>query len=328
MLWLIIWSIIQHLQEAESQQILQGPKNGELGMLNEEWNNSVEAVFLGWHKNFSYLKRFPMYHCYLSMIGMAKSANHLQKFYDDLPSEMRLLRDDWIKIYRFWKETFNRKDLSRRQLEQWILYEQSICWKDVYNRNSNAQLSEEAMAAVAKPENGSYFIWKIEQCESGVLINFVDGRSVLSSFRVLSAPGRSGNGYRHFQVNLFGNILDLAIQISEDRQHAEFRFVVKENQIDEELAYKITTQSPPYFLRRRGVVTTTMEGRRLHPTYEFDAKGFIDLLNVIENDMVPKDLNKFCKIVADFLRSQNIPIEGDLAPILESICDKEEKDAE
>lgn len=277
-----------------------------------------------WFYEFDWLRRIPTYHAYLSILGMAKSVNHLEKLHEMMPNDTRLLRHDWEKVADFWKYFFAGPETKkyRGKLEEWLLEEHFADWR---NEGHGCAGSFPTLNAT------SYYAEQIrKQSSVTALYHFMsywDGKSRYNgSRRVLTSPEAYGHGDFHFQGSLFGKLVKFAFRFYKGGGSNGFLlawFMLKESQLTEPLTHNIISKLPDYQLLRYRVSLSSIPGsNHLHIAFELAATAMWKFVEPFRDDFLARE--QFPRAAAEFLRDEGIPVEGNLCPIIYTAVDNDE----
>ena len=261
----------------------------------KRWSPCVANCAGDWSRNFGFLKKISSCDAYLSILAMASSINHLDRLHDMLPENARLLRDDWIKLKKFWQLHFGGNETAkyRKELTEWLLSEQTV-------------------------EYGvtSYYAERIMERARPLQEGVKATGDFMFSPVVLSCEERLGYGENHFQAELFGAVVDTGFRYHQERKLLRVCFVFKERELTEQVTHGIISKLPSYLILTRCVaISSTRDGNYLNIAFTLEEADELEKYwEPLKEDVVATSELVF--VAANFLRKHGISVEGGLSPII------------
>ncbi len=193
----------------------------------------MKSEFVGngrWDRDFSFLDKCGLATVYLTILGLAQSVTEIRKLIDLLPAYCRLLRNDVIRLEKFWQEEIGKKNpkvkgrvLSPAQLStfEWLL----------------SELCPEQLVAT------EYYRRSLVE---GAQTQLTDLQTFVDLGSQIMCPEMAADGSRqHFRAVMFGQVFWLGCWLLPDKQTILVRFTLYQIRLSEQITHSLLSL-PPY----------------------------------------------------------------------------------
>jgi hypothetical protein len=264
----------------------------------------MQSEFVGngrWDRDFSFLNKCGLTTVYLTILGLTQSVNDIRKLVALLPGYCRLLRNDIIRLEKFWQEEIGErhqpkgtraKALTKAQLAtfEWLLTEQCPEQQKAWEYYTTCLASKIQLVPYPCLQHGH------ESDKFGTLI---------------SCREMIGHGYEHFRVALFGQVFRLGCWVFPDKEHVLVRLVMWQSRLDELITYQLMGL-PPY-TACGSAVWSSARGSQINLTWCLPAEKLLHFLDGGKSHYSVKP--GFTDTLSQALREMGMPI-GDRGVVI------------
>jgi hypothetical protein len=270
-------------------------------MRQKEWDQINADTFLeAWRYELSDIRHANTWYIYLGMFGMSESVQQLERLHESLPENMRLLRQDFIVLKKYWQHHFSNKEKEYREkvIKNVLL---AMTWGD----------------GESYVTGSSYYATRIRRRNTYKLPpHFLEDAGAHLSLPVKPSAQEIGN---HFFALLFGVKVRVEFRLKQDGSYILVVVIFQEVQLTEKITHQIIDVLPQYCLINYGMASmSTKTGLYFNLGYEFDAKDVANDIKSVSGDrsycpsIIFLATQKFLVSAADLLRKNGIPVEGNL----------------
>lgn len=275
----------------------------------KKWSSPIQDMEKKILADLGFLAETPVYHAYLFILKTSENSEQLEQRHRALPSNSRLLREEWLKLKELWRnyiscaaDKFYQGELKAWMIDQLLApIKEEVCYKWGLT---------------------SYYAGRIEERADPQLPKAIEKRHRFST--IASEFKRLANGAEHFKVKLFGAGIETLLSYNDAIGQMKIIFVFKEKKLTEEMAFNICQRLPGYYLTTAGMTVATSDGKRksrhLNVTLCVEAVDLSKYLVARSRDGYQEitDQLQFCMTAAEAMRVGGIPAEGDIHLIINS----------